>query len=166
IFQKVQFLSFGYIDKQKTGRLLSKYAFDTQKIEAVMMPILNSFIPDLIYSLITFVILVSLNWQLAIMILVTLPVFAYMRGRFFERFRKRNEASRKAHEQLSGTANEYFTALRLVRSYGEEQQAERSLDSNNLEVARARVELVRTSSSFGAFSWSVVQALSLLVVAG
>ncbi len=166
IFQKVQFLSFGYIDRQKTGRLLSKYAFDTQKIEAVMMPMLNSFIPDVIYSLITFAILISLNWQLAIMILVTLPIFAYMRGRFFERFRTRNEASRKAHEQLSGTANEYFTALRLVRSYGEEQQAERSLDSNNLEVARARVELVRTSSSFGAFSWSVVQALSLLVVAG
>src|SRR5690606_12472502 len=78
IFQKVQFLSFGYIDRQKTGRLLSKYAFDTQKIEAVMMPMLNSFIPDVIYSLITFAILISLNWQLAIMILVTLLIFAYM----------------------------------------------------------------------------------------
>ncbi|MBM3873179.1 MAG: ABC transporter ATP-binding protein [Verrucomicrobia bacterium] len=34
IFFKLQFLSFGYLDQQRTGRLLSKYAFDTQKVEA------------------------------------------------------------------------------------------------------------------------------------
>lgn len=58
IFQKVQLLSYGYLDRQQTGRLLSKYSFDTQKVEGVMMPILNSFIPDSLYSLITFFVLV------------------------------------------------------------------------------------------------------------
>lgn len=165
-FHKIQYLNFGYIDHQKTGRLLSKYAFDSQRIEMVMMPILNSFIPDLLYSLLTFAILVFLNWQLAFVILLILPLFAYMRAHFFERFQRRNQDSRLAQERMAGTASEFFTALRLVRFYGEERQAEDRLLSDNHEVARTRVELVRTTSSFAAFSWGAIQALSLLVVAG
>lgn len=166
IFQKIQYLSFGYIDHQKTGRLLSKYAFDTQKIEMVMMPILNSFIPDLTYSALTFVILVSLNWQLACVIVLILPLFAYLRAHFFHRFQSRNRDSRLAQERMTGTASEFFTALRLVRFYGEERQAENRLQIDNDEVARTRVELIRTTSSFMAFSWGAIQALSLLVIAG
>ena len=36
----------------------------------------------------------------------------------------------------------------------------------NEEAAKSRLELIETSSSFGAFSWGSVQFLSLVVVAG
>jgi ABC-type multidrug transport system fused ATPase/permease subunit len=166
IFQKVQFLSFGYLDRQQTGRLLSKYAFDTQKVEGVIMPVLNSLIPDTLYSVITFVVLVSLNFQLALVVVLMLPVFAIMRARYFERFRAKNEANRLAQEKLTGAANEMFTALKLVRVYGEEAQAADHLTASNDAVARSRVELVTVSSSFGAFSFAAIKVLSLVVVAG
>ncbi len=166
IFQKVQFLSFGYLDRQQTGRLLSKYAFDTQKVEGVIMPVLNSLIPDTLYSVITFVVLVSLNFQLALVVVLMLPVFAIMRARYFERFRAKNEANRLAQEKLTGAANEMFTALKLVRAYGEEAQAADHLTASNDAVARSRVELVTVSTSFGAFSFAAIKVLSLVVVAG
>lgn len=166
IFQKVQFLSFGYLDRQQTGRLLSKYAFDTQKVEGVIMPVLNSLIPDTLYSVITFFVLVSLNFQLALVVVLMLPVFAIMRARYFERFRAKNEANRLAQEKLTGAANEMFTALKLVRVYGEEAQAADHLTASNDAVARSRVELVTVSTSFGAFSFAAIKVLSLVVVAG
>ena len=166
IFQKIQYLSFGYLDRQQTGRLLSKYAFDTQKVEGVIMPILNSFIPDSLYSLITFAVLVSLNWPLALVVVLMLPVFAIMRTRYFNRFRDKNEANRLAQEKLTGAANELFTALKLVRVYGEEAQAAGHLAASNDAAARSRVELVAVSTSFGAFSFAAIKVLSLVVVAG
>ncbi|KAF0096193.1 MAG: ABC transporter [Puniceicoccaceae bacterium 5H] len=166
IFQKIQYLSFGYLDQQKTGRLLSKYAFDTQKIETVLMPILNFFLPNVFYSIATLAILVFLNWKLAMVVVLLLPIFALMRNRYFENFRQRNEASRVANENMAGTASEFFTALRLVRFYGEERQAESMLQVSNDEVARRRVELVRVSSSFASFSYGAIKMLSLVVVAG
>jgi ATP-binding cassette, subfamily B, bacterial len=166
IFQKVQFLSFGYLDRQQTGRLLSKYSFDTQKVEGVIMPVLNGFIPDTLYSLITFVVLVSLNYQLALVVVLMLPVFAIMRARYFARFRAKNEANRVAQENLTGAANEMFTALKLVRVYGEEAQAADHLAASNDAVARSRVELVTVSTSFGAFSFAAIKVLSLVVIAG
>jgi ABC-type multidrug transport system fused ATPase/permease subunit len=166
IFQKIQYLSFGYLDRQQTGRLLSKYAFDTQKVEGVIMPILNSFIPDSLYSVLTFAVLVSLNWPLALVVVLMLPVFAIMRTRYFNRFRDKNEANRLAQEKLTGAANELFTALKLVRVYGEEAQAAGHLAASNDAAARSRVELVAVSTSFGAFSFAAIKVLSLVVVAG
>lgn len=166
LFEKIQFLGFGYLDRQKTGRLLSKYAFDTQKIEAVMMPILNGFIPNVFYSLVTFGVLVALNWQLSLVILLALPIFGVMRWRYFQRLRQRNEASRIAYEKMTGTAGEFFGALRLVRVYGEEAQAKAKLQESNDEVVRSRVQLITVSSSFNAFSFGAIQILTLVIVAG
>ena len=166
IFTKIQYLSFGYLDQQKTGQLLSKYAFDTQKAEGVMLPILNNFIPDAFYCVLTVVILVSMNWQLSLVVLMILPFVAFMRVRYFGELRRKHEANRRAQEQLTGSAAELFGALRLVRSYGEERQAKSQLRDAGREVARARVDLIETSSGFGAMSFGVVKFLSLVVVAG
>jgi ATP-binding cassette, subfamily B, bacterial len=132
----------------------------------VMMPILNGFVPDLVYSVITFGILVWLNWQLSFVVLLMLPVFALMRWRYFEGLRRRNEETRLANERMTGAATEYLGALRLVRVYGEEAQASGRLSESSEEVARARVELIRVSSSFGAFTYSAIKVLSLVVIAG
>jgi ATP-binding cassette subfamily B protein len=166
IFNKIQFLSFAYLDRQQTGRLLSKYAFDTQKVEAVMMPILNNFIPDALFSLLTFIILVSMNWQLAIVLVLMMPILSWMRAYYFKRFAVQHEESRRAQEKLTGTAAEWLSALRLVRSYAEEGQAETQLLASNREVAKSRVRLMNISSSFASFGFASVKVLSLIVIAG
>ncbi|HEX8339915.1 MAG TPA: ABC transporter ATP-binding protein [Tepidisphaeraceae bacterium] len=166
ILEKIQCLSFAYLDRQHTGRLLSKYAFDTQKIEGVAMPVINGFVPDSVYSLLTLAILISMNWKLAGVILLMLPVIAVMRLRYFEKLRRTNEDNRIAQEQLTGTATEAFGALRLVRSYGEEHRMGQTLRDSNDVVARSRIEMIEVGSGFGAFSWGSVQLLSLIMVAG
>ena len=166
IFTKIQYLSFGYLDQQKTGQLLSKYAFDTQKVDGVMMPILNSFIPDSFYCVITIVLLVAMNWQLSLVVLLMLPIIAFMRIKYFSELRRKHEANRRAQEKMTGSAAELLGALRLVRSYGEEKQAKAQLHDRGREVARARVDLIETSTGFGAMSFGAVKFLSLVVVAG
>jgi hypothetical protein len=51
IFNKLHFLNFGFLDRQKSGRLLSKYAFDTQKVEGAMTQMINQILPNTLYSL-------------------------------------------------------------------------------------------------------------------
>ncbi|XHR27666.1 MAG: ABC transporter ATP-binding protein [Chthoniobacteraceae bacterium] len=166
ILEKIQYLSFAWLDRQKSGKLLSKYVFDTQKVDAAIMPIVNSFVPDGIYSLVTFVILVVMNWQMAVVVVLMLPVFTVMRWYYFERFQRRYRESRVAQEKLTGTANETFAALRLVRSYGEEEQVASQLEISNREVARTRLDLIATASGFGAFTFASIRFLTLLVIAG
>lgn len=166
LFEKIQFLSFAYLDRHQTGKLLAKYAFDTQKIEGVAMPILNGFVPNTLYSVLTLALLIAMNWRLAAVILLLLPIFAVMRRRYFGPLQRVNQANRLAQEEFTGTASEYLSALRLVRSYGKETSAADELIEKDAAVARSRVAMLEVGSSFAAFSWGSVQFLSLVVIAG
>lgn len=166
IFNKLHFLNFGYLDRQKSGRLLSKYAFDTQKIETALTQILNQFLPNILYSVSISLILVALNWQLSIVLLLMIPILFYIRSAFYARIRQTNEVTRLAQERLTGSASEVITALRLVRSLGEEKQVTAHLDEHSTALARSRVEWSNVNAVFGTFTYASTQFLSLLVIAG
>jgi len=166
IFFRLQFLSFSYLDRQKTGRLLSKYAFDTQKIESLLYTILNQFLPVILYSGGVLVVLAFLNWRLTAVLLLALPVWAFAKWRFFARLQRTNHEARLAQEKLTGTASEFISALRLVRSFGEEKRAEELLDRTSDDFARSRVDQSWVSAVFGTFTYVSTQAIAALVVAG
>ncbi|MCR6628981.1 MAG: ABC transporter ATP-binding protein/permease [Magnetospirillum sp.] len=71
-----------------------------------------------------------------------------------------------AQEKLTGTANEYISALRLVRSFGEEKQAEADLDRSSTAFARSRIAQSYTNAIFGTFWYVSTQVISLVVMAG
>jgi ABC-type multidrug transport system fused ATPase/permease subunit len=166
IFNKLHFLNFGYLDRQKSGRLLSKYAFDTQKVEGAMTQILNQILPNTLYSLTLSLILVALHWQLAIVLLLMVPILIIIRYTFHERIRVSNEENRLAQEKLTGTASEVITALRLVRSLGEEKQVTAHVHERSTDFARTRLELTGIGARFGTFTYATTQFLSLLTIAG
>lgn len=166
VFTKLTFLHFGYLDRQKTGRLLSKYAFDTQHVEQVVMSFLNSLLPNTLYSLSIIVLLTIMNWQLSLVIFAFIPIIAYSRTYFFVRIQRQNREMRKARENLTGTASEYISAIRLVRGYGQEHNATGTLEESSGNYARSRTGQIIVNNRFGAFATASTQVLSLVVIAG
>jgi ABC-type multidrug transport system fused ATPase/permease subunit len=166
IFFRLQFLSFSYLDQQKTGRLLSKYAFDTQKVQGLLTTVLNQLLPSLLMSLCVFITLACLNWKLMLILLLVIPIYAVAKIYFFGRIQRVNTEARLAQERLTGTASEYISALRLVRSFGEEKQAERELDRTSESFARAGVDQSYVSALFGTYVYVGMQVIAMIVVAG
>jgi ABC-type multidrug transport system fused ATPase/permease subunit len=166
IFFRLQFLSFSYLDGQKTGRLLSKYAFDTQKVEGLLYTVLNQLLPNLLMGICILVILAWMNWFLLMVLLLAIPVYATAKFMFFRHIKRANNENRLAQEKLTGTASEYISALRLVRSFGEEDQVERELDRSSESFARSRVAQSYVNALFGTYVYVGMQLLSLIVIAG
>jgi len=166
IFFRIQFLSFSYLDGQKTGRLLSKYAFDTQKIEGLLYAVLNQLLPNILMGLCILAILAWMNWFLLVVLLLAVPVYISAKIFFFNRIQRVNHENRLAQEKLTGTASEYMSALRLVRSFGEEDQAERELDHSSESFARSRIAQSYVNALFGTYVHVGMQLLTLIVIAG
>ncbi|MFI5356786.1 MAG: ABC transporter ATP-binding protein, partial [Opitutales bacterium] len=166
IFYRLQFLSFSFLDGQKTGRLVSKYAFDTQKVEGLIYTVLNQLLPVTLMGLCVLVILAWMNWFLLVVLLLVIPVYATAKYFFFRHIKIANNENRLAQERLTGTASEYISALRLVRSFGEEAQVERVLDRSSESFARSRVAQSYVNALFGTYVYVGMQFLSLIVIAG
>jgi ABC-type multidrug transport system fused ATPase/permease subunit len=166
IFFRLQFLSFSYLDGQKTGRLLSKYAFDTQKVEGLLYNVLNQLLPNLFLGVCILLILAWMNWFLMLVLVLAIPVYATAKFFFFRNIKIANNENRLAQEKLTGTASEYISALRLVRSFGEEDQVERLLDHSSETFALSRVAQSYVNALFGTYVHVGMQMLSLIVIAG
>ncbi len=165
IFHKMRYLSFGYLDREKTGRLLSKYAFDTQKIEMAANQILNGIIPNLIYSLLVIIILFFMDWRITLIMLFMIPIFV-LSQKLFTHVKDASARVHVANERLTGTASEYISALKLVKTLGEELQVQEKLDKQSFDYESSRLQMVNTMSTFTTFSFVVGQFFSLLIVAG
>jgi ATP-binding cassette subfamily B protein len=111
-------------------------------------------------------ILAVLNWQLALVLVLVLPAYGVAKYHFFARIQSTNHDARLAQEKLTGAAGEYISALRLVRSFGEEKQAEADLDRTSMDFARSRVHQSYVNAVFGTFWYVSTQVISLVVMAG
>ncbi|MCC5846474.1 MAG: ABC transporter ATP-binding protein [Verrucomicrobia bacterium] len=164
IFNRLQFLHFGYLDRSTSGRLLSKYAFDTQKVQDITVLMLNQFLPTTCYGFSVMFIMLLVDWRLSLVVLLIMPMVVTARIFFRKKLKRQNQEVRLAQEKLTGSANEMISALRLVRSLGEETKAEHRLKSDNHDVAETRVGLINISSVFGTYIFVNNQFVSLIVV--
>ena len=164
IFRKLQFMHFGFLDRTQTGRLLSKYAFDTQNIEGATIPILLNIIPEVIRSLALIGALVWINPWNALFVAATVPIFALIRFRFTARIEKTNREVRLARERLTGKASEYISALKLVRGYGQEPQVQGELDGVSDAYSHSRIGQMQVNQGMNVAVFSMHSAINILAV--
>ncbi|NBB78462.1 MAG: ATP-binding cassette domain-containing protein [Verrucomicrobia bacterium] len=165
IFHKLNFMHFGFLDSVQTGRLLSKYAFDSSNIEATMIQIVTGIIPELLRSALLILALTYINIWLLLIVAISIPIFAVVRVYYFKPIEDNNHAVRVARERMTGQANEFISAIKLVRGYGQEHEAKRQMSMVSDEYSLVRITQMQLNQSVGYILFSVVTALSLLAVA-
>ena len=165
IFHKLNFMHFGFLDTTQTGRLLSKYAFDTSNIEATLIQIVTGILPELLRSVLIIATLAWINMWLLFIVMVSLPIFAIVRIYYFKPLEDNNQAVRIAREKMTGQANEFISAIKLVRGYGQEPEAKRQMNELSNEYGTMRESQMRLNQGLGYILFTVVTALTLFAVA-
>jgi ABC-type multidrug transport system fused ATPase/permease subunit len=165
IFHKLNFMHFGFLDSVQTGRLLSKYAFDTSNIEATVIQIVTGIIPELLRSVLLILALAYINVWLLVIVLISIPIFAFVRVYYFRQIEDNNHEVRIARERMTGQANEFISAIKLVRGYGQEQNAREQMGLVSDEYSDKRISQMQLNQSLGYILFTVVTSLSLFAVA-
>lgn len=164
IFQKLQFMHFGFLDQVQTGRLLAKYAFDTQKIEASLFPIVHLVLPEAVRAGVMLFALAWIDPWTLLFVVFMVPIFVGLRAIFFSGIKERNRVSRLAEARLTGQANEFISALRLVRGFGQEQTVHASLEEASRDYTEARRAQILVDNKMGLVTFSLVTAINLLAI--
>ncbi|MEG0228981.1 MAG: ABC transporter transmembrane domain-containing protein, partial [Oscillospiraceae bacterium] len=143
VFKKVQALSMSSISKKTAGELINRINTDTAKIQ----DFISDFGPEMILRIISFIVLfiiiVLTNWQLAILILVPMPIVFFIVSKLQEKihiyylnfWRKSAKANSVLHDILSG--------IRIVKIFGSENREIKKYRtvSENYTKSQQRAEL-------------------------
>lgn len=162
VFYKLNFMHFGFLDSTQTGRLLSKYAIDTNNIEFTLILTVTGILPELLRAGLLILSLAYINLWLLLIALVSIPLFAAVRFGFFRSLEQTNHGVRLAREKMTGQANEFISAIKLVRGYGQEQTAHQQLDELSNAYSEERVVQMRLNQGIGYTLFSVITAITIL----
>ena len=122
LFNHLQQLSLSYFSNTPLGWIMSRVTSDTEK----MAELLTWGIIDTTYAAVSIVVsavfMFSINWQLALIVLLSLPAMMYAALKFRTRIYHHYRLSRKANSKMTASLNENITGVRVVKALRREDR--------------------------------------------
>jgi ATP-binding cassette subfamily B protein/subfamily B ATP-binding cassette protein MsbA len=120
LFERLLHLPLPKLWDMKTGGILSRLTGDVDTTTGLLQMAIVSPAISLIRLLIAVVVLLALNWRLALTALAIIPGVVIMSFAFARRIRPIYRSIRKDAEVIDGRVGETFSGIRVVRAFGRE----------------------------------------------
>jgi ATP-binding cassette, subfamily B, bacterial len=120
LFNRMLHLPLPTLYDMKTGGILSRLTGDVDTTTGLLQMALVSPTISLVRLIIAVVILMKLNWRLALMALAIVPGVVLISFTFARRIRPIYRSLRKDAERIDGRVGETFSGIRVVRAFRQE----------------------------------------------
>ena len=144
LFNKIQSLSFSYHDRAQTGQLMTRLTSDVEMVRQFTGMGLFQFINAIIMIIGSAVLMLLLNWRLALITLATLPLIFALIGRFLVTVRPLFEQAQARLGALNTVLQENLAGVRVIKAFAREpfeadrfQAANQAYLNTNLQTVRA-----------------------------
>ena len=148
LYNKLQSLDLGFFHDKQTGDLMSRVVNDTRDFELLYAHM----IPEIIVNVVTFlgvlVILLTVNWRLALITCCPIPLILASGVVFSKIVRPFFKASQKSMGELNAQLQDSLSGLHEIQSFGQEQQESRRVQEKNFAQVSAMLRALRASAIF------------------
>ncbi|MBU8608610.1 ABC transporter ATP-binding protein [Bacillus pumilus] len=164
LFDHFQRLSFKFFDNNKTGKLMSRMTNDLMYIGEVA----HHGPEDLFIAIMTilgaFVVMLMINWQLAILTFLIMPVIIWLALHF-------NKKMTHAITQLNNDIGDFHArvennigGIRLVQAFANEHFEKKRFAENNNRFRKAKLLSYKIMSVNGSISYILTRLVTLFVL--
>ena len=165
IFGNLQNMSMDYYDKSHSGDIISIATNDVDQLNLIFGGQLAQTISDGFRGILMIVLMLKMNWELAIISLLIIPVFGLFMMTLRKKAKKMFKKTRKAISEVTQKAEENISGMKVIQAYGKQESAAKEFDMANLKNQQA---LLNTRKIFAyyipliSFIMSIFSSLILL----
>lgn len=167
LFAHLQRLSLSFHARTSSGELLTTVASDTAALRDTFTDALLTAGLHAATIAGVMVVMLALNWRLALVVLATTPVLAWNLLRLYRRTRERADRQRRKQERMATRLHEVFSAVGVVQAFGREgHEHARFQEENEAEISEAVHAARLDALSARAVELVGAAATALVVAAG
>lgn len=148
LFAHLQVLSFSFYNTTPVGYILARTMSDTNRIATTVAWGLVDIFWALTYVLGTFVAMLLLNWRLALLIMLIVPLIAAATVYFQSRMLRANREMRRMNARITGAFNEGIGGARTSKTLVMEEHNSVEFASLTGGLYRSSVKSAMLSASF------------------
>ena len=140
IFGHMQRLAFKYHDKVPTGELMARASSDASQVRLAfaIAPLATA---NVFLLLLLSVTLVSIDFILGLIVLLSIPLVLYIAGNFASRAMEVSLKVKEAEAEMTTEVEEQLGGIRVVKAFGNEDEA-------SIKVERSIEKIYETSVNF------------------
>ncbi len=117
IFDRVENLSFSYHDRAQTSQLLTRITSDVEQVRSFLGTSLIQVVSSIVTLITTAVILLIMNWRLALITLALVPLAALILANFLIKNQKIFGLAQERLGDLNGVLQENLAGVRIVKAF-------------------------------------------------
>ena len=121
LFNHIQSLPFKYFDNMNTGELMSRMGSDVDNVWSSISFGIGLAIEQIIYFVVASVLIFSMNWKLALVTLITMPLIGYIAMKLERQVGEAYDKISDHNAVLNTTAQENIAGSRLVKAFAREK---------------------------------------------
>ena len=121
LFQHLQTLSLSFYNVTPVGYMITRLTGDIFRIASIIAWNLSDILWELIYVLGTFAAMLLLNWKLALVVMVVVPVIALLTWYFQNRILHWNRRLRKLSSKITSAFNEGISGAKTTKTLAIEE---------------------------------------------
>jgi ATP-binding cassette, subfamily B, bacterial len=149
-YAHLQSLSIDYFGGKRTGDLIARVSTDTDRICYFLSVYVLDFANDLLMLVMTAVLLLSINYKLAIVSLVPLPLIAYLVHKVRTRLRRGFQLGTRTWGEMTSVLADTIPGIRVVKAFAQEHREIDRFNQANNRVFQANNRVNTLWSFFGA----------------
>jgi ABC-type multidrug transport system fused ATPase/permease subunit len=141
-------LSLSFFDKNPVGRLVTRATNDVQVLHEMFTSIVTTLLRDLFVLVGVVIVLLRLNWRLALVSLTVLPFMAWATAAFSVRIRDAFREVRVKVAKINAMLQESIGGMRVTQIFAHEEESLRRFSGINHENFLAAMKQIRAFAMF------------------
>jgi ATP-binding cassette subfamily B protein len=149
LYRHLHGLSLSFHNRARSGDLLLRIMHDVNLLRDVAVTAALPLVADLLVLLAMVGVMIWLHWKLALLALITLPLFWLWTARLTPRIQRAARSQRQREAAMAASAAETIGAIKVVQALSLEGRFAESFFQRNQESQRADVRSARLTAALG-----------------
>ena len=165
VFTRMQQLSLGFLTSQRAGDVMTRITRDTERIRHLIQEVFTNAILQVIILVSVSVLLFTLDWRLALLVLLPAPFVSYLQVAIWRKvLRRMFHLQWRVYDHANSFLHDVLSGIRVVKAFGKEEREIERFREYNSKFAAASVRSEKVYSYLSPISHFLIQCGSYLVL--
>ena len=148
LYQHIQKLSISFFDNQRTGDLMSRMSENVNTIGTLISSDISEILVDSLVVLVIIVYLLSVDWQLALLLIVTWPLQIYITKIFSNFIQVAYQDVEHQAAEINNHIQDTVSNINAIKSFGNEKYEIDRFSEQSRNYMQVNIKAIRLWSIF------------------
>ena len=165
LFEHLQDMSFSFFDQRRTGELMSRMTSDLFSVTEMAHHGPENIVLALVTLVGSVIIMMRIRWQIALVLLVLVPLSIWFTVSQRKRMMRTNVAVKRQQAEINAVIESGISGVRTAKAFANEDQENEKFRASNERYKHSKREWYRAMGTFMSGMEFCTSALQVVVIA-